>query len=124
MFYNEFLTKIVSETNRYFIQTQDLNVKINKCFKEKTPNEIRAFLGILLSMGTNKRTAIWDHFSANKQVSSQIKQTLNRQEFYLLWKYLHCSNNENQTKQSDKISNIFAHFTDKWKKMYKPSQNY
>ena len=84
---------------------------------------MRAFLDLLLLMFINKRCALYDHFSDNPFTSSIVKEIINRTKFFLIWKYLHLSNNEIQIKQSCKVNKMVSFFTERWISLYKPSQN-
>jgi len=71
--------------------------------------EIKAFIGVILLMGVNKRHAMCDHRSSNEIFQSIIKSKISEGKFKLIWRYMHLHNDENQRESLNKVNYIIEY---------------
>ena len=76
--------------------------------------EIRAFIGVILFMGLNKREAMCDHWSSNEIFQSVISSKISEGKFKLLLRFLHIQNNEKQKESMDKVNETVQYIVDIW----------
>ena len=103
---NELLEIIVLETNRYASQ-KGHNF-------ETTEDEMKAFLGINVTMGINKLPSLENYSSTDKCIGNEkIQNVMTRTRFQSILQNLHFSNNNNddQTDKSYKIRPVFKHLS-------------
>lgn len=86
-----------------------------------TPQKMKSFLGVLLLMSINIRTCKDDHWSSNDLIISVVSNYISYNRFNLIWKFLHCNDNDKINKQIEKIINILELFTKQWNLYYIPS---
>ncbi|KAI8500688.1 hypothetical protein Bbelb_215060 [Branchiostoma belcheri] len=136
------IDRIVTETNRYAQQWIDANrdylvekphsvVNQWRKFGGTTPEEIRAFVGLILNMGLVTKSTLkgyWDVSNPNFGTPWFVEH-FSRDRFQLLVKFLHFNNNEEQPPCGDpghklhKIKPIIDHFNTEFLNHYHPSQN-
>ena len=136
---DDLLTLIVNETNEYartFIETNRENLentprsRVHK-WTPISKEELKAFLGITLNMGLNKKpnyNAYWDscHLS---QATPWFPTHINRDRYQIILKFLHFADNTRMPDRDDpgfklyKVQKLINHFNLKFKFQYHPGQN-
>lgn len=96
---DEIIELMVTETNRYhdacMIGNHVTRHSKLKLWNSVTAKDIEEFLGILLLMGLNKQPTIDSYWSKSKMYGVElIKNTMARNKFELISRFLHFANNE------------------------------
>ena len=105
---DEIIHLMVRETNRYaeqHIQTQKLTKRSKTLqWRPTTNEEMFRFLGIILEMGLVQMPEIDYYWSKSKLFGSEVIQnTMSRDQFELLLKFFHFSNNQEVHADQDRL---------------------
>ena len=139
---DELVNLLVLETNRYADQwiesqrdylTQKPYSRVHIWIKigHTTLEEMWAFLAIVINIGLVRKPTLfsyWDSVNPSQSTSWFIKH-FNRDRFFLLLKFLHFADNQDQPPQNDpahktyKIKPVVDYFNRKFKRHYKPSED-
>jgi hypothetical protein len=108
---DEVISLMVRETNRYakqYLLTHKLSKRSkNLQWKPTTKEEMLKFLGIVNEMGLVQMPKVGYYWSKSQLYGSEIIQnTMSRDKFELLLKFLHFSNNEEQEMSQDKLAKL------------------
>jgi len=91
-----------------------------------TPDEIKAFLAIMIFMGYHKLPAMRDYWSSDSDMGIEFVQKLMpRQRFEEILRNLHFTDNENANLEDRayKIRSIINHFNESFQKRLPPTRN-
>nr|XP_033323314.1 piggyBac transposable element-derived protein 4-like [Megalopta genalis] len=120
-FTDELIKKIVEETNRY------VNHMIRGKHLEKnvTPKEMRAFLGIILLMGTMSLPSLKDYWTTEKKCRiPYFAEIFRRDRFLQVFWMLHTNENiegmRNMATRTQKMSNLFDYIDSKCHENFVP----
>ena len=108
---DEIISLMVRETNKYaeqYLLTNKLSKRSKNLQWEPTTNEeMLKFLGIVIEMGLVQMPKIDYYWSKSQLYGSEIIQnTMSRDKFELLLKFLHFSNNEERNASQDKLAKL------------------
>jgi hypothetical protein len=108
---DEIIRLMVRETNRYaeqYLLTNKLSKRSkNLQWEPITNEEMLKFLGIVIQMGLVQMPKVDYYWSKSQLYGSEIIQnTMSRDKFELLVKFLHFSNNEEQNASQDKLAKL------------------
>jgi hypothetical protein len=120
--------KICEETNAY--ATKQLNSADRKKLKddnkwfETTPDEMRAYIALVILMSQVRKSRIQLYWSKNRCLETPIfHETMSRERFQLISRFLHLTDDKNADK-NDKlkiIRPIIEHFSTKFANLYLPA---
>ncbi len=108
---DEVISLMVCETNRYaeqYLLTHRLSKRSKNLQWEPTTNEeMLKFLGIIIEMGLVQMPKV-DYYWSKIQLygSKVIQNTISRDKFELLVKFLHFSNNEEQNASQNRLAKL------------------
>jgi hypothetical protein len=131
LFFSEIIHLLVEETNRYYHQYLDSLEDGPSPLPDVTNSEMFLFLGIIIQMDHYIRDRIRDYWvTAEQFLTSFYSNTLKRNRFFLILRFLHFSDNNIEIdKQADnydrlwKIRTIFDTLNDSYEKYYNPSEH-
>ncbi|KAB0800404.1 hypothetical protein PPYR_06144 [Photinus pyralis] len=120
---NDFLEKIVTETNRYAIQ--------NNNAIDLTVEELKAFIGMLIIMGFNPLPSLRLYWSSDPNFhNSRISAIMPLKRFLKILRFLHINDNENMLKKGEagfdklhKVRPMITYLSDTFLNVYTPAQN-
>lgn len=127
---NDVLDIIAEETNRYasqYIQSSQLSRRsLARQWSNTDRDELRKFFGILMIMGINHLPKMRLYWSKSKMYTNDlIRNSMKRDRFDLLLKFLHFCNNDDIPQNSDrlhKIRNILNRIINNFQKTMKPDK--
>nr|XP_034194964.1 piggyBac transposable element-derived protein 4-like [Osmia lignaria] len=128
-FTDELIRKIVEETNRYanhMIQGKHLEKRSTwHTWTNVTPKEMRAFLGIILLMGTMPLPSLKDYWTTDKKCRiPYFAEIFRRDRFLQVFWMLHTNENivgtQNMATRTQKISNFLDYIDSKCRENFVP----
>ncbi|KAL8623690.1 hypothetical protein ACOMHN_004755 [Nucella lapillus] len=134
--------KIVQETNLYarqWIETHQQHLRdhprsmVHQWIKqgEASPDEFRAFLGLLVNMGPNRKNALRDYWMTSRpsQRTPWFAEHFSRDRFFLWLKFLHFNDNAHLPDQGHpdhklyKLKPLIDHFQHVFLRLYHPGRD-
>ena len=119
---------IVRETNRYARQKLATNIaRLNK-WQDTTRQEVKAYLGICLIMGTNNLPPLAMYWSSDPFIGDTgIQNVVTKNRFEKLSQYLHFSNSATELQRGEDrlywVCSVLSKVLENIQKAYEPSQN-
>jgi hypothetical protein len=123
---------LVAETNRYaaqYLESEGPNLKAYSNAKNwfpTTPDEMLAFLGLVVLMGVVFKPRMYMYWSNDDLFNTPIfNDTMPRDRFYLLLKFFHCTDNNNRQGNDRlfKIRDVVNMIRRNCQSVYYPSQD-
>ena len=98
---------IVTETNRYQHKTV-LDSEHSRPWEDVTPEEMKAFIGIVILMGILKLPRLEMYWQEAHPLIQQhgIPEVMTLVRFQQIWRFLHLANSDNQDLDNDKLFKV------------------
>jgi hypothetical protein len=98
---NALIQHAVDETNKYADYHQRyIAKKTNVQWKPTTLNELRAYFGLLIMMGVDRKTSITDYWSSDVFLRNVgISTVMSRNRFQIITRYFHLADPENDPRR-------------------------
>ena len=91
---NRMMNNMVRETNRYALQTLEMQNKDPSLWKEVTLQELKAFLGLLIAMSIHRLPSLRNYWSSDWVLGvPAFAKIMARNRFLDIWSNLHLSDN-------------------------------
>lgn len=116
---DDFWQLVVNETNRY------ASSKPNKptSWRDVTLDEMKLYISLCILMSQHKKSNINDYWTTRRVIASPIfGQTMPRDRFKIISRYLHFSNLEQPNDKLKKIRNIIEYLLHKFKLCFTPGK--
>ena len=136
LFDRDFLTHIVTETNRYAQENITVRGVLSpqstfRHWKNITVKDLTGFFAILVHMGLLHKPEVSDYWSTNSILQTSFAPAiLSRDKFQLILAMLHVSNNADYIPRGtpghdplQKIKPVYSHLRRKFKELYVPGEN-
>lgn len=125
---DEFFQMVADETNKYYSQNSDKYESIeNSKWVDVTVPEMKRWFGLVLLMSLSRIEYLHYYWMTNTMFSMPIvPKIISRKRFFEILQFLHFSDNSNAPVNAGrlhKVQKVVDYFTEKFKNLYKPSQN-
>ncbi|KAJ8392440.1 hypothetical protein AAFF_G00075650 [Aldrovandia affinis] len=128
---DELLRHIVDQTNLYARQFSEAHPDSQphsrgNAWKPVSVPEMKTFFGLTFLTGYVKKPNLELYWSADEvDATPYFSQTMSRNRFQLIWRYLHFNDNTSQdaTDRMYKVRPVLDNIVGKFKELYQPGQN-
>jgi hypothetical protein len=116
---DDFWQMIVRETNVY--AASKLNGSV---WKEVTVDELKLYISLCILMSQHKKSNLNDYWTKRRVISSPIfSETMPRDRFKLISRYLHFSSENTQSDKMRKIRTVIDYLLHKFQFIFTPDKN-
>ncbi|XP_006824945.1 uncharacterized protein LOC102803791 [Saccoglossus kowalevskii] len=92
IFAHRLMKKLRKETNKYAEWKQNKKCKKDVLWYPVTDEEMKAFLGIVITMGVDPKMALNDYWSTTESLRNEfVAKTMSRNRFKKIMQYFHCN---------------------------------